>query len=134
LRLTDSVRRLYCGGVPPKRGIMENDIRNTILEAIEAALEAQLGAVRKLRKAEAQAASPKRSRGLSQMDMAYDVLRDAGGPLHLNEIVSRVSAKFAIKADPDSLGSALTKKVVKKQRFARTGKSTFAILEGGDAR
>jgi hypothetical protein len=55
-------------------------------------------------------------------------------PLHLNEIVSRVNARFSVKADPDSLGSALTKKVVKKQRFARPGKSIFAILEGEDGR
>jgi hypothetical protein len=113
---------------------MQNDIRSTVLEAIEASLEAQLSAIRKLRKAEALAATPKRSRGMSQMDMAYDVLRDAGEPLHLNEIVSRVNARFAIKADPDSLGSALTKKVVKKQRFTRPGKSIFAILEGEDGR
>jgi len=112
---------------------MNDPIRDTILEAIEASLEAQLNAVRKLRKTAAKAAAPKRSRGRSQMDMVYDVLVEAGGPLHLNEIVSRVNAKFAAKVDPDSLGSALTKRVVKAQRFFRPAKNTFGILESENA-
>jgi hypothetical protein len=113
---------------------MSENLRDTVLEAIEASLEAQLGAVRKLRNLEAKAAKPKRSRGRSQMDMAYDVLIEAGEPLHLNEIVLRVNARFDAKVDPDSLGSALTKRVVKKERFSRPAKNTFWILELGDAR
>jgi len=112
---------------------MEDNIRDTILEAIEASLEAQLNAVKKLRKQEAKASAPKRPRGRSQIDMVHDVLHDAGQPLHLNEIISRVNARFAAKVDPDSLGSALTKRVVKGERFSRPAKNTFALLEKGNA-
>jgi hypothetical protein len=108
---------------------MSENLRDTVLEAIEASLEAQLNAVRKLRNQDAKVAAPKHPKGRSQMDMAYDVLLEAGEPLHLNEIVSRVNAKFATKVDPDSLGSALTKRVVKAQRFSRPAKNTFWILE-----
>ena len=112
---------------------MDNNIRDTILEAMEASLEAQLNAVRRLRKQEAEAVAPKRPRGRSQMGMVYDVLKDAGVPLHMNEIISRVSARFGVKVDPDSLGSALTKRVVKGQVFCRPAKNTFALLEENNA-
>src|ERR1700678_258704 len=105
---------------------MDQNIRDTILEAMEASLEAQLSAIRRLREKAAKAAAPKRTRGGSQLDMVYDVLKEAGQPLHLNEIISRVNLRFGVKVDSDSLGSAITKRVVKKQTFSRTAKSTFA--------
>ncbi len=112
---------------------MNDNVRDTILEAMEASLEAQLSAVKRLRKAAAKAATPKRSRGKSQMDMVHDVLIEVGQPLHLSEIIARVNARFAVKVDPDSLGSALTKRVVKADRFCRPAKNTFALLEQEDA-
>jgi hypothetical protein len=112
---------------------MDNNIRDAILEATEASLEAQLNSVRRLRKKDAEAAAPKRPRGQSQIGMVFDVLKDAGQPLHLNEIISRVNARFATKVDPDSLGSALTKRVVKGQVFCRPDKNTFALVEENNA-
>lgn len=112
---------------------MSDSVRDTVLEAIEASLEAQLRAIRRLRKEGALAPEPKRKRGTSHMDMVEDVLRDAGEPLHIREILTRIERKFNVKLDPDSLGSALTKRVVKKQRFQRVQKNTFAMLEQDDA-
>jgi hypothetical protein len=113
---------------------MNEPIRDTILEAIEAALEAQLSAVRRLRKKEPQDPSPKPKKGMSQVDMVADILLEAGRPLHLKEIVERVERKFSLRPDPDSLVSALTKRVVKKDRFVRTGPNTFGLLEARNAR
>jgi hypothetical protein len=110
---------------------MNEPIRDAVLEAIEASLEAQLLAIRRLRKKE-QSPPEKPKRRKSQMDMVQDILVEAGEPLHLLEIVRRVNRKFGITADPDSLGSALTKRVVKKERFARPGKNTFALLLGDE--
>ena len=112
---------------------MSEPIRDTILEVIEASLEAQLGAVRRLRKAGLETPTPRRTRGKSQMDLVYDVLMEAGTPLHLKEIIRRVKASFDIDLDPDSLGSALTKRVLKRERFSRPAKNTFAVLEEGSA-
>ena len=67
------------------------------------------------------------------MGMVYDVLKDAGEPLHMNKIISRVNARFGVNVDPDSLGSALTKRVVKGQTFCRPAKNTFALLEDNNA-
>lgn len=107
---------------------MNDSIRDVVLEAVEASLEAQLGAIRRLRKAEAKpAASVKRSK--SQISMVEDVLIEAGTPLHLREIIQKVNEKFAVRIDPDSIGSALTKRVVKGQRFSRPSKNTFGLLE-----
>ena len=107
---------------------MSESVRDTILEVMEASLKAQLRAVRQLRKGTG-ASVTKRSKGKSQMDMVEDVLREAGIPLHLKEIVSKVNLRFAVNADFDSLGSALTKRVLKKERFCRPAKNTFALLE-----
>ncbi len=49
---------------------MSNDIRDTILSTIEASLDAQLRAIRRLRKGEKPEAKPSRKSRLSQVDMA----------------------------------------------------------------
>jgi hypothetical protein len=112
---------------------MDENVRDTMLEVIEASLEAQLNAVRRLRKSVTTKPSAKERRGRSHMDMAYDVLISAGEPLHLREIVRRIGERFGVHVDSDSLGSALTTRVVKEQRFSRPAKNTFAILEEKDA-
>ncbi len=112
---------------------MDEPVRDIILEVIESSLEAQLSAVRRLRKGTPEP-GPKRSKGKSQMDVAYDVLFEAGGPLHLKEIIRLAKERFGIELDPDSLGSALTKRVLKGDRFSRPAKNTFAVLEAPDAR
>jgi hypothetical protein len=38
-----------------------------------------------------------------------------------------VERKFGIKLERESLVSALSKKVLKEDRFVRTGKNTFAL-------
>lgn len=53
--------------------------------------------------------------------------------MHLREILSKVEERFGFRPDPDSLGSALTKRVVKKERFSRPDRNTFALLEELDA-
>ena len=112
---------------------MNEPIREIVLEAIEASLEAQLNAIRKLRKKEDVATKVAPAKGRSQIGMVRDVLFEAGEPLHLNIIIERVHAKFGVRMDSDSIGSALTKRVVKKDIFARPAKNTFALLEVPDA-
>ena len=111
---------------------MDEPIRDTILEVIEASLEAQLNAVRKLRRREPQENKTPR-RGKSQVDMVHDVLVEAGAALHLKDILGKVEERFGVKLDPDTLVSALTKYVLKGERFARPARNTFAVLEVKDA-
>src|ERR1017187_4837425 len=56
---------------------MNDDLKESILSIVEASLDAQLRAVRRLRQGSQVAPRPSRRKGLSQVDMAYDVLKKA---------------------------------------------------------
>lgn len=104
-------------------------VQRAVLNAFEVALDAQLRAIRRLRSPE----SEKRSRGsrsMSQVDMVYDILRAAGRPLHISEILSRVEKSFGQQLDRESVVSSLAKKVQRQDRFVRTDKNVFALKQG----
>jgi len=107
------------------------DLKDLILGTVEASLDAQLRAVRRLRHGAPAATARRPRKGLSQVDMAHDVLRKARGPLHVSEILTRIAAQFHVTVDRDSLVSSLTKKVARGDRFVRTDKSTFGLRPEG---
>jgi len=108
-------------------------IRETILGTLEECLDAQLRAVRRLRRAGGpqRAKTARQAKGVkesrSQVDMAYDILKETAQPLHISEILSQIKARFGRQIDRESLVSALTKRVARADRFVRTGKNTFAL-------
>ena len=109
---------------------MEKDeIRAAVLDAIEVSLEAQLRAVRRLRTSPREV-KPTR-KGTSQIDMVHDVLRRAGKPLHVTEIIDRVEKSHGFKLERESIVSTLVKKVNRGDRFVRTDKNVFG-LKGGE--
>lgn len=110
---------------------MSNDIRDTILSTIEASLDAQLRAVRRLRKGEKPEAKQSRKSRLSQVDMAYDVLKKAAEPLHVTDLLDRIHASFGVRVDRDSLVSSLAKKISHGDRFVRTERNTFGLRKEG---
>ena len=103
-------------------------IQEAVVDAFAACLEAQLKAVRRLQKGQPELKVPKR--GMSQVDMVQDALQRAGQPLHISQILDRVEAVHGRRLDRESIVSALTKKVQRRDRFLRTGKNVFA-LKGG---
>ena len=106
---------------------MNDDLKESILAIFEASLDAQLRAVRRLRHGDSNPAKPSRKKGLSQVDMAYDVLKKARSPLHISVLLDRVHASFGVTVDRESLVSSLAKKVARQDRFLRTEKNTFAL-------
>jgi hypothetical protein len=107
---------------------MPDDAREVILETLEAALEAQLRAVRRLRRGAAPKPSGKaREGGRSHISIVEDILRSAEAPLHISEIIARAQSRFALLLDRESLVSALTKRVARQDRFVRTAPNTFAL-------
>jgi hypothetical protein len=106
---------------------MNDDIRDTVLSAFEASLEAQLRSIRRLRQGQAKQDEPRRKRGRSQVDMAYDILKKARAPLHVSEIIDRIQTQFAVAVDRESLVSSLSKKVARQDRFLRPEKNTFSL-------
>jgi len=106
---------------------MNDETKDLILSAFEASLDAQLRAVRRLRQGAPAAASPRRNKGPSQVDMAYDILKKARAPLHVSLILDRIQAQFGVAVDRESLVSSLSKKVARHDRFLRPDKNTFSL-------
>ncbi len=107
---------------------MADDLKDTILSIFEASLDAQLRAVRRLRQSPGETPPTPARRGMSQVDMAYDILKRARSPLHVSRIIQRIEQAFGVRLDRESLVSALSKKVARRDRFSRPGKNTFALL------
>lgn len=101
----------------------DQSIKDSIFEAVEISLEAQLRAIRRLRNPKSEKSTTNKS--MSQVDMAYDILDKIGTPLHINEIILNIEKSHKIQVDRESLVSAITKKVTRGVRFARVGKNTF---------
>jgi len=106
---------------------MDNDLKDLILGLFEASLDAQLRAVRRLRHDQPEPTRPRPEKGLSQVDMAFDILKKARAPLHISAILERIQAHFGVSVDRESLVSSLTKKVARGDRFLRPEKNTFAL-------
>ncbi len=67
----------------------EEDLKDSILSIFEVSLEAQLRAVRRLRSGPSEPVPARRRQGLSQVDMAYDILKKARAPLHISQLLAR---------------------------------------------
>jgi len=113
-----------------------NTIRTAVLEAVELSLTMQLKAIRALRSGKQSftsiGASPDdrvKKRGKSHIDMTLDILKEANQPLHITEIIKRISLRFAVAIDRESLVSALTKRVRRGSLFVRTSKNTFSLIQ-----
>jgi hypothetical protein len=106
---------------------MPDDLKDSLLSVFEASLEAQLRAVRRLRRSTPESTPQHPRQRLSQVDMAYDILRQARAPLHISELLARIHATFHISVDRESLVSSLSKKVARSDRFLRPAKNTFAL-------
>ena len=110
---------------------MPDDLKDSLLSVFEASLDAQLRAVRRLRRGAPEPAALRRHKGPSQVDMAYDVLKRAATPLHVSELLARIHSTFHVSVDRESLVSSLSKKIARGDRFIRTQKNTFALRPEG---
>ena len=106
---------------------MNDEIKDTVLSAFEVSLEAQLRAVRRLRQGPPEQAQPRPSKGRSQVNMAFDILKKVRTPLHVSEIIDRIQTQFGVVIDRESLVSSLSKKVARQDRFLRPEKNTFSL-------
>jgi hypothetical protein len=106
---------------------MENKIPDGLLTLYESLLSVQLHVVRQLKTPKQ--AKPKRAtqQGMSNIDMALNILRQAHQPLHVSQILDQVKAKYKITLDRESLVSALVKKVHRHHGVLRTAPNTFEV-------
>ncbi len=98
-----------------------------LLEMQESLLLAQLRAIRQLRPSKAKDHKAAENKGMSNMEMAIDILIRARRPLHVSEIISKVKTVHGTSLDRESLVSALAKKLNKLPGLSRTAPNTFAI-------
>ncbi len=85
---------------------MNDNLKDTVLSAIEASLDAQLRAVRRLRREPETTATTRPRKSMSQVDMAFDILKRSRSPLHVSEIFDRIQAHFGVSVDRESLVSS----------------------------
>lgn len=110
---------------------MPDNLRDDLLDILEAVSEAQLRTIRKLRQPRGQqleSAGEDRAKRMSHVDMVHDILQAARRPLHISEILKLAGKRFSVDLDRESVVSALAKRVARKDRFIRTGPNTFALL------
>jgi hypothetical protein len=106
---------------------METKIPEWFLFFYEKLFESQLRAIRQLKSPKLKKTREQRKGGMSNMDMALDILRRAQRPLHVSEIITEVKAKYGVDLDRESLVSALVKKVHRQQGLSRTAPNTFRV-------
>jgi hypothetical protein len=106
---------------------MENKIPENLLNLYESLLSAQLRVVKQLKKPKPAKRKQEGEKGMSNMDMAIDILQQAHKPLHISEILTQIKSKHKISLDRESLVSALVKKVHRHQGLVRTAPNTFEV-------
>ena len=110
---------------------MPNNFRDDLIDVFETVSKAQLQALRRLRKRTPPALrddTVKPAKGVSHVDMVYNILASAAHPLHISEILTRVAHRYQTSLDRESIVSALSKRVARRDRFVRTGPNTFSLL------
>jgi hypothetical protein len=65
----------------------------------------------------------------SNVSIVEEILKSAGQPLHINQILEQAQLLFGRKLSRESLVSALTKKVLDQQTFCRVARNTFDLLD-----
>ena len=110
---------------------MSDNSRNDLIEVLEAVSKAQLTALRRLRRSAQQplaANSTGSVKRMSHIQIVHDILRRAGHPLHITDILALVAKRHGLELDRESLVSALAKRVARQDRFVRTAPNTFGLL------
>lgn len=110
---------------------MPNDLRNDLIDILESATRVQLKTLRRLRRSSPSESAPsetKTLKSMSQIDMAFDILRSSGRSMHISEIMTLVTKRYGVTLDRESIVSAITKRVARRDRFIRTGPNQFSVL------
>jgi hypothetical protein len=63
----------------------------------------------------------------SNIDIVHNVLKTAGHPLHVADIIKMAEQDYQVTLNRDSIVSAILKKINASQTFIRTAPNTFAL-------
>lgn len=107
----------------------DDDFRQSLLEVEEIKLKAQLRAVREAMKGEQSGQPEESEKRRSQVMYVFDILKHEKRPLHVSEIIRLCKEQFGIEIYRESIVSALLKKVTRMDRFIKTDRNTFGLIE-----
>ncbi len=101
-----------------------------VLSVMESMLKAGLRSVREqLSSLGREERIPARKERKSNTKIVADILREAGRPLHIDEIIRIAGETRGVVLHRESIVSALSKKLLEGKVFRRTGRNEFALLE-----
>lgn len=103
---------------------MEKEFNQYLLYQKEVA-EAKLKIIHRLQKG----IKEKSHKRTSQVNIAWHVLKTAGMPLHVSEIIEIAKRDFQEDLERDSIVSAILKKASAGRMFIRTAPNTFAAKQ-----
>ena len=109
---------------------MKNKLIEQFLNINESMLRAQLNVIRQFRReAGIQSTEPKPGKGMSQVDMIYDILKDSMSPIHIDQLIVDAEKKFDVKLEKESVVSALAKRIKRNDRFVKTAPNTYFLID-----
>lgn len=101
-----------------------------VLTVMESMLKSGLRSVREqLSSLERMETEAPRKERKSNTKIVADILREAGHPLHIDEIIRIAREARGVELHRESIVSALSKKLLEGKMFRRTGRNEFALLE-----
>jgi hypothetical protein len=101
-----------------------------VLTVMESMLKAGLRSVREqLSSIGREEKTATRKERKSNTKLVADILREAGHPLHIDEIIRIAGEARGVELHRESIVSALSKKLLEGKVFRRTGRNEFALLE-----
>lgn len=106
-----------------------NEIKQALLEVEEIKLKAQLRAIRDLLRGDTSVKEQANDERKSQVEYVYQLLKEVKKPLHVKEIINLTKEMYGIELYRESIVSALLKKVNRYDRFSKTGKNIFGLIE-----
>jgi hypothetical protein len=111
---------------------MAAKISEELLNLYESLLRAQLNVIRQYRKElELKNSDEPADKGMSQMNVVYDILSESQRPMHVDDIIVIAEKRFDKKFDKESIVSALAKRVSRQDRFIKTAPNTFFLISKG---
>jgi hypothetical protein len=114
---------------------MATKISEELLNLYESLIRAQLNVIRQYRKDSGLENSDEpANKGMSQMDIIYDILSESQKPMHVDDIIDIAEKRFDKKFDKESIVSALAKRVSRQDRFIKTAPNTFFLISKGQER
>lgn len=109
---------------------MEKQIIEQLLNIQESLLRAQINVIRQfIRESGLESTVLKAEKGMSQVDMIYDILKHSKEPMHIDQLIVAANQKYQVTLEKESVVSALAKRIKRQDRFIKTAPNTYFLID-----